>query len=147
MATMVNGRSYDWSMIEINFSNIAGEAIVGITNVKYKRERKIENNYGAGSEPISRGFGNYTYTASLTMDMNAIQQLKGLTTTGVLEDLGEFDVVVSYNHPTSGMTVVDTIKACIFSENGVDVSQDDTTITQELNLNPGGMEFGDSSII
>lgn len=143
----INGRSYDWSMIEFNFSNIAGEPIMGITGVKYNRERKIENNYGVGSKPISRGFGNITFTASVTMDLNAVQQLKALVPSGVLEDLGEFDLVVSYNHPETGATVIDTIKSCIFSEDGVDVTQDDTKIEKEYNLNPGDIEFGDSSLV
>jgi len=144
---LINGRSYDWSMLEFNFSNIAGEPIMGIKGIKYSRDRKIENNYGVGSKPIGRGFGNITYSASITMDMNAVQQLKALSPSGELEDLGEFDLVVSYNHPESGATVIDTIKSCIFSENGADVSQDDTSVEKEFNLNPGDMEFNDKSVV
>lgn len=141
---LVNGRSYDWSMIEFNFSHISGEQIMGISGITYKRERKIEKKYGVGSKPIGKGYGNIDYTATITMDMNAIQEIKALVPSGVLEELGEFDLVVSYNHPTSGATVIDTIKSCCFSEQGTDVSQDDTSIEMEYNLNPGDIEFGDS---
>ena len=144
---LINGRSYDWSMIQFNFSNISGEAIAGISSIKYSRERKIDNNYGVGAKPISGGFGNITFAASITMDMNASEQIKALIPSGVLEDLGEFDLVITYNHPVSGSTVVDTIKSCIFSEQGTDASQDDTKLEKEYNLNPGDIEFGDSSII
>lgn len=144
---LINGRSYDWEMIEFNFSNIAGEAIVGITGIKYSRERKIEHNYGVGSKPISKGYGNVTHTASITLTKTAEQQLSTLVSSGLLEDLGEFDLVVSYNHPDSGATIIDTIKSCVFSEQGSDVSQDDTTIEKEFNLNPGDIEFGDSSLV
>lgn len=140
---LINGRSYDWSMIEFNFSNIAGEPIMGISGIKYARERKIEKNYGVGSKPIGKGYGNIDFTCSITMDMNASEQIKSLVPSGVLEELGEFDLVVSYNHPTTGATVIDTIKGCIFSEQGTDVSQDDTKIEKEYNLNPGDIEFGD----
>lgn len=143
---LINGRSYDWSMIEVNFSNIAGGVIVGITNIKYDRDRKIENNYGVGSEPNSKGYGNVTYTASMTIDMNSIQQLQALATNGLLENLGLFDVVISYNHPDSESIVVDTIEGCIFSNQGVDVSQDDTKIEKEHNLNPSHITYGDSSL-
>jgi len=144
---LINGRSYDWSMIRFNFSNISGEEIAGISGIKYNRDRKIENKYGVGSKPVSRGFGNITFTASITMDMNASEQIKSLVPSGVLEDLGEFDLIVSYIHPESGATVIDTIKSCIFSEQGTDASQDDTSLEKEYNLNPGDIEFGDSSLI
>jgi len=134
-------------MIEFNFSNVAGGAIAGITSVKYERDRKIENNYGVGSEPISKGYGNITYTASITMDKNASQELQALSPDGILENLGEFDLVVSFNHPESGATVIDTIRGCVFSNQGTDVSQDDTKIEREYNLNPGKIDFGDDSLI
>lgn len=147
MASLINGRSYDWSMIEFNFSNIAGEPIAGITGIKYARDRKIELNYGVGSKPVSRGYGNISLSASITMSMAAVEQIKTLVPSGLLEDLGEFDLIVSYNHPEEGRTVIDTIKACVFSEQGVDVSQDDTNIEKEFNLSPGDIEFGDNTLV
>ena len=66
---LINGRAYDWSMIEINFGFASSsEAIYGIKAVKWERKRKVESNYGIGSQPISRGYGNWTYTASIELD-------------------------------------------------------------------------------
>lgn len=66
---LINGRAYDWSMIEIYFGFASSsEAIYGIKAVKWERKRKVESNYGIGSQPISRGYGNWTYTASIELD-------------------------------------------------------------------------------
>lgn len=143
---LINGRAYDWSMMNFTFSNFTG-AIAGITKIAYNKERKIESVYGVGSEPIARGHGNNTYTGSVTITQNGIQELLAISPDGTLEGLGEFDIIIEFQHPTEGKTVVDTIKSCIYSEQGVDVSQDDTNIEKEYNLNPGGIEFGDSSVI
>ena len=47
---LINGRAYDWSMIEIYFGFASSsEAIYGIKAVKWERKRKVESNYGIGS--------------------------------------------------------------------------------------------------
>lgn len=143
---LINGRAYDWSMITFEFGNVTATP-VGITSIKYNSERKIENIYGVGPKPVARGKGNYTYTGSITMDMNTVTELRAASTDSTLEGLGEFDFIITYNHPTQGKTVVDTLKSCTFSEDGVDVSQDDTSITKEYNLNPADMELDDSSVV
>uniref|UniRef100_UPI003FEEFACE hypothetical protein n=1 Tax=Parabacteroides distasonis TaxID=823 RepID=UPI003FEEFACE len=44
---LINGRAYDWSMIEIYFGFASSsEAIYGIKAVKWERKRKVESNYG-----------------------------------------------------------------------------------------------------
>ena len=58
---LINGRAYDWSMIEFSFSNIVGEPITGITAISWKKTTNIVSNYGVGQEPVSRGKGNKTY--------------------------------------------------------------------------------------
>lgn len=146
-AVLINGRAYDWSMMEFRFSNIVGEPILGIQGVTWKKTRKIELNYGVGPRPQSRGFGNYTYEASITLDYNAQVTLQRLSPDGTLEGLGEFDFVVAYNHPESGKTITNLMQKCIFSEDGVDASQDDTNIAQEFNLNPANIEPIDQSTI
>lgn len=146
-ATLINGTAYSWSMIEFRFSNIAGEPIMGIKSISWKRSRKLENNYGVGSEPQSRGFGNVTYTASITMDYNAQTTLQRLTSTGKLEDLGDFDLIVAHNHPDSGKTISTVLYKCRFTEDGLDANQDDTDLTMDFNLNPAGIEPVDVTTI
>lgn len=41
----------------------------GVSGIKWSRKRKIESNYGLGGKPVSRGFGNIVYEASITMTM------------------------------------------------------------------------------
>ena len=136
--TLINGRAYDWSMIEFNFSFLASsETVWGVTAVKWSKERKIENNYGVGSQPISRGFGNWTYDASITLDYTTQVQLQQASPDGSLQGLGEFDLLVHFAHPDDGRTVTTTLSKCIFSEDGMEANQDDTNLTKEFKLNPG----------
>ena len=39
----------------------------GVSEIKWNKTRKVENNYGIGGNAINRGFGNKTCTASITV--------------------------------------------------------------------------------
>lgn len=147
MATLINGRAYDWSMIEFAFSNIVGEAIMGIQGVSWTKERNISLNYGVGPYPQSRGFGNYTYSATIDLDYNAQVTLQRLSPDGTLEGLGEFDLIISYAHPETGKSITTQLSKCIFSKDGMNASQGDTDISESFDLNPADIEPIDSDSI
>lgn len=85
-------------------------------------------------KPVSRDFGNITYTASITMDYNTQQILR--STYGSLMDIGEFDMIISFTKspwPSDDWeTTTVPLKGCIFTEDVLETSQDDTNITHEF---------------
>ena len=144
---MINGTSYSWSQIEVKINGISGTALAGITSIEYQDEQKVEYNYGANDLPISRGHGNVVASASMTLHMDDIEVLRSTTDSGRLSDIGQFDVIVSFNHPQEAKIVTHTIKNCVFNENGVSASQDDTIIEKQLNLNPSHIQWKVGAII
>lgn len=139
----VNNVAYSWSMVELTSSALTGSTsanpviLSGVSAIKWNIEHKVETNYGLGGQPVNRGFGNTTYTASITMDYNTQVQLRALK--GSLMELGEFDLVVSFSDDLGSDDYVEetvTLKGCLFNEDGMEVSQDDTNITKEFDLNP-----------
>tara|TARA_R110000765_G_scaffold28058_5_gene67942 strand:+ start:1680 stop:2141 length:462 start_codon:yes stop_codon:yes gene_type:complete len=148
MATepMINGTSYSWSQIEIHFSNIT-RPFSGVSNIDYADEMKSEFNFGANNLPVSRGHGNVVASGSITLHMEDIEALRGNILSGRLQDLGEFDVTVSFVHPDTSRIVTHTLKNCFLNENGVSVGQDDTNIEKQLNLNPSHILWNDSLIV
>lgn len=140
---IVNNVAYSWSMVELTSSALTGSTsanpviLSGVSAIKWNIEHKVETNYGLGGQPVNRGFGNTTYTASITMDYNTQVQLRALK--GSLMELGEFDLVVSFSNDLGSDDWVEetvTLKGCLFNEDGMEVSQDDTNITKEFDLNP-----------
>lgn len=138
--TIVNNVAYSWAMIELNptqGSGIDGVSLQGVTAIKWNKKWNIKTNYGLGGKPVNRGFGNWEYTASITMDYNTQVELRALR--GSLTAIGEFDLVVSFANQfetEDWSTETVTLKGCIFSEDGMEASQDDTSITKEFDLNP-----------
>ena len=143
MATIVNNVAYSWAMIELTAPALTGSSnanptiLQGVSGIKWNIKRNVKTNYGIGGEPVNRGFGNREYTASITMDYNTQVQLRALK--GTLMALGEFDLVVSWANELGTddwTTETVTLKGCLFTEDGMEASQDDTNITKEFDLNP-----------
>ena len=150
MEAIINNVAYSWSMIRISVPalDISEDSTImqGVSEIKWNKVRKIENNYGIGGNAINRGFGNKTCTASITMDYNTVSQLRALA--GSLMDLGEFDLIISFTNAYAGAdwtaeTV--TLKGCIFNEDGMESKQDDTNIAKEYNLNPFDIITGEGT--
>lgn len=140
---IVNNVAYSWSMVQLTAPGLTGSTnanpiiLSGVSAVKWNIEHKVETNYGLGGQPVNRGFGNTVYTASITMDYNTQVQLRALK--GSLMNLGEFDLVISFANDLGSDDWVEetiTLQGCLFNEDGMEVSQDDTNITKEFNLNP-----------
>ena len=143
MATTINNVAYSWAMIKLASTTLGVKAedvtsiLQGVTAIKWNKKRNIKTNYGLGGEPVNRGFGNHEYSASITMDYNTQAALRGAL--GSLIELGEFDLTISFANELGTddwTTHTVTLNGCIFSEDGMEVSQDDTTITKEFDLNP-----------
>lgn len=146
---VINNVAYSWSMITLASTALGidegSTTLEGASGIKWNKTRKIESNYGLGGKPVSRGFGNLTCTASITMDYATQQALR--STYGSLMDIGEFDLIVSFANPMASednwTTTTVTLKGCIFNEDGMESQQDDTNITKEFQLNPFDIVIGE----
>lgn len=64
MPALVNGVSYSW--VHIN-CRLYGVPVKGITKITWKKKSDKVNNYGAGPDPVSRGYGRNEYEASIEL--------------------------------------------------------------------------------
>lgn len=142
----INGIAYSWSQIEIQLSNLT-TPLNGVTKIDYMDEQETEFNYGAGNMPVSRGFGNVKAEAKITLQLEDVEAIRASIPSGRMQDLGEFDVVVTYNHPQANRIVTHYIKNCYINNNGVDMSDGDLKSEYEYNLNPSHIQWNNSNII
>jgi hypothetical protein len=128
MATLINGESVSWAQIQLS---ILGAPITGFTSVKYTSKREKVNVYGAGSKPVSRGYGRYEYEGSITF---LAEEWKNIIAAAPLNDPMEipyFDVNILFVS-TTGLVMRTTWKAAEILENPLDVSEGDTSIAIEV---------------
>jgi len=133
---IVNGINYAWANISLI---LFGTPVVGIVAVSYKRKQEKKNNYGAGPQPVSRGYGNYEYEGEIELYYDTWKAIIAGSPNRDPFQIGPFDIPVSFGG--SGVTTdKDVLRACEFTEDGFDTKQGDTKITIKIPLIIGGID-------
>lgn len=124
----INGNQYDWESVEIHLPN--GIAI-GVTNISYNDERPIEARYGKGSTPNGYGRKNYKAGASIELDLDEAERLRGAL--GGSYYAGQpFPIIVIYANDDMPM-VIDVLPDCKITKVDTSAKQGDD--------NAGGRKF------
>lgn len=130
MATpLINGRAYDYSQIEVN---ILGVPVAGVSAITYTQEQEKVNNFGAGSNPVSRGHGTINSSANITISMNDVEAIRDAAPLGRLLEIPSFDISVTYLNEQKVVTHV--LKNCEFLNDGVEATNGDTNIERAFDL-------------
>lgn len=127
---LINGREYGWADIVVN---IGGVPVTGIRAIKYDEEMEKENIYGAGRNPVSRGYGRVKSTASITLLAGTVMALKAKAPKGQLFRIAPFSVTVSYQ-PDAGAIVTHILKNSEFKKSAFDWKEGDMSKEIELEL-------------
>lgn len=91
---LINQISYAWSDVQLSIAK--NLPIVGITEINYSQKRKFTSNYGAGSQPITKSFGNVEYTGSITIYKEEYEALKAIALNGDITQIPMFTINIAY---------------------------------------------------
>ena len=107
--------------------------VVGITKISYNKSQKKENNYGAGSAPTSRGYGNYEYEASITLYRDEWNRIIAAAPNydPLQAQFSDIQVVFGGSRVSAA---TDILKAAEFLEDPFTVGQGDTKIMVDIPL-------------
>ncbi len=137
---LVNGINYSWANITIQLFN---QPIAGITEIDYKEKIKIDDNYGLGQYPISRGFGNIEYEGSLSLYLDEwkriIASAKALGLNSPLF-INPFDVQIVWQATTRTPATIEYLRQVSFMENPLDAKQGETKFICKIPLKIGLIE-------
>jgi hypothetical protein len=130
-AVLVNGISYGWGSIVFP---VGGVPIVGVTKINYKAMQAKDNVYGAGYDPVSRGYGNKTYEGSITIKREELNRLILAAPGKDITNIAPFDIPVIYADGTRVDPRTDLLKAVEFKGFDLTANQGDTSIDVQLDL-------------
>lgn len=131
MKTLINGKAYGWSQIELV---ILGVQVAGVTSINYDDTLEYEDGYGAGAFPVVRGSGNYAATGSITLSMEELEKLQEVAPQGRIQYIPEFDIIVSFVDAETNRTKTHRLKSCRFKNNGREMSQNDKFFNKDIEL-------------
>jgi hypothetical protein len=126
---LVNGVNWAWKNVTLV---LFGVPITGITKISYTTKQDKANNYGAGSKPVSRGYGNEEYEGSIEIYRDEWEKVIRASGGSPL-DIPPFDIPVVFGaaRATAG---TDILQMCEFLEDPLSTSQGDTKILLTIPL-------------
>jgi hypothetical protein len=136
MATLINGVEYSWSSIVLE---LFGVPVQGITAISYKKKQAKTNNYGAGVEPVSRGYGKKEYDASIEILRSEWTKIIAASPSRDPLTIGWFPISITYGNSLADITT-DILQGVEFLEDPFDAKEGDTKMLVKLPLILSGIE-------
>ena len=76
---MINGTAYAWANIR---TQLLGQTVTGITAISYGHKQDKANNYGAGTNPVSRSIGKREPNASNSLILKVMKRIQAAVPLG-----------------------------------------------------------------
>jgi hypothetical protein len=138
MATpLINGINYSWASIKLV---LFGVPVVGVSKISFKAKQNKTNNYGLGSEPVSRGYGNKEYEGSIEIYTDEWKRIIAASPNRDPLAITPFDISILYGTNAINPENKDVLKSVEFLENPLDASQGDTKLVVTIPLIIGGID-------
>lgn len=132
---LINGTNYSWANVTLV---LFGIPVVGIAKIEYKKKSNKVNNYGAGQEPVSRGYGNNEYDASIDLYQDEWRAIVAASPEKDPTKIPPFEVQVVFGGSRL-TTQTDILQMCEFSEDSLTASQGDAKLIVNVPLIIGGI--------
>lgn len=134
---MLLGINYAWlnSTVVIN-----GIPLIGIKKIMISHKQEKENNYGYGTKPVGRSYGNDTYECSLDLYYDELVKFIAAAPNRDITKIPPFN----FNMILAGGTSLPqnvSILFAEFTENTFDVSQNDKSVVVGVPLIIGDVRF------
>lgn len=136
---LINGTNYGFADISLSLMSVP---LVSIREINYSETQEMEDFFGAGTRPISRGYGKVTATASITISMDELENIQTIAPGKNIMNIPEFDISVVFI-PNSGLIKKHKIRNCKFKNNTREMKQDDKAFFITLELLTSDIEWGE----
>jgi hypothetical protein len=130
MTPLINGVAYSWATIQFN---LFGNPVAGIVNIEFKRKQAKTNNYGAGVEPVSRGYGKKEYEGSIEIYLDEWKKVIAASPNNDPLSIPFFDIPITYGNSIADATQ-DVLRAVEFMDDPFNAKEGDTKLTVKLAL-------------
>lgn len=133
---LINGVAYSWSNVKVN---LFGVPVVGITEVNFNNKQKKENNYGAGVNPVSRGYGNVEPEADITIYWDEWIKIIDASPDKNPLNIAPFDIQILFGGSSVNFKQVN-LRSCEFLEDPFQAKQGDNKLVVKIPLIVGLIE-------
>jgi len=133
---LINGVAYGWGNVQVI---LFGVPLTSITKIEYSSKQNKENIYGAGYEPVARGYGKVEYSGSIELKTDEWKRIIASSPGRNPLDIAPFDVQVVFGG-TRVAPSKDVLKMVEFMENPLSANEGDTSLTVTIPIIIGSIE-------
>lgn len=127
-AFSLNGYSYADAKVIFD-----GIELPGVTSFDFTVTKTKTNNYGLGSNPVSRSRGKKEYSGSIEMDFDTSKLLQALSPTGLLTEVPAGILVMTLSNADDTFETI-TIGFFEFNGDGITGTEGDENLTQSIDV-------------
>jgi hypothetical protein len=128
---LVNGIEYSWSQA---IFTVAGVVVTGIAEIEYSDTQEKVHNWGAGDRPVSRSYGKYEATGSITLHSSVVESLTNVAPGNSLTSIPPFDITITFATQLGQLPVSHKLRNCEFMNNTRSMKQGDPMFGVKLEL-------------
>lgn len=134
---LINGVNYSWGNASLILFNVP---LIGITKITLNSKQQKDNNYGAGVDPVSRGYGRKEYEGSISVYWDELKKIIDAAPNRDILDIGMFDIPMVLASTRVPFTKI-VARACEFTASPFSVAEGDTKIIVDIPLVVGRIDW------
>ena len=135
---LVNGIEYSWANAVFA---VAGVVVTGISEIEYSDSVEKVHNWGSGDKPVSRSYGKYEATGSITLHMSEVEGLTRVAPNGDIKQIPPFDITVTFAAQLGQLPVKHKLRSVEFLNNARSMKQGDPMFPVKLELIVAAVEW------
>lgn len=129
--SMINGVVHSWSSVQVIMD---GVPVTGINKIDYDSKQTKEAIYGAGQNPVGKGYGKIENSCTIGLLREEVEAMRAASPTGRLADLAPFNIIVQYLPLNGQKKVTHRILGAEFTNDGGELNEGDTSDYNEYEL-------------
>jgi hypothetical protein len=127
---LINGKAYEYTSMNLI---ILGIPIAECKSISWNQKQARKMNKGLPRFATSYGNGSIDVDVKLSLSMNEIQTIREAIPSGLLQDIPPFTITLWYGDDVLA-TKTQKIFNCLFLDDGVTGTTDDTILYMDYNL-------------
>lgn len=128
---MINGVVHSWGSVQVILS---GVPLIGINKINYDSNQTKEPIYGAGQNPVGKGYGKIERKCTIGLIREEVEALREASPTDSLIDLPPFNIIVKYLPVNGQKMVTHRILGAEFKSDSAELNEGDTSDYNDYDL-------------
>lgn len=138
MGFKVNGRYFDWGMVDISIDGVSKDITGEIIEISYEEKEELKARYGLGNMPKGYSKGKVEFTGKIVFNKEGFDQFiqKVVKSQGKnrVSEISPVNINIHYMDDEKNRVITDVLEKVKFHSPKNSAKQGDTELTVEMEM-------------